>query len=113
MLRQLRDANIERIRQRVSEADCPVTPALSVETLETIVVELADDLARFEATTRATQPEAALREALEAIADPLTYLRKQAEAEGNQLSGMAYSIANDPEFLKGIARAALKDHRHG
>jgi hypothetical protein len=67
----------------------------------------------LQSTTRATQPEAALREALEAIADPLTYLRKQAEAEGNRLSGMAFQIANDPEFLKGIARAALKDHRHG
>lgn len=41
MFKGLRDANIELIRQRVSEGDCPVTPALSVETLENIILDLA------------------------------------------------------------------------
>jgi hypothetical protein len=48
MLKAFRDANILRIRQRVSEGDCPITPPLSVEMLEDIVVELADDLAAAE-----------------------------------------------------------------
>ena len=34
-------ANIEKVRQRISEGDCPRTPALSVETLEELVMYLA------------------------------------------------------------------------
>lgn len=48
------------------------------------------------------------RQALEDIADPLAALRRDAEAQGRQLSGAAYSIANDPHHLKEIARRALK-----
>lgn len=50
---------------------------------------------------------AQLREALEDCANPLGHLRKMAEREGRQLSGMAYRIANDPATIRGIARAAL------
>jgi len=48
-----------------------------------------------------------LREALNDIVNPLAMLQRRAEAEGGQLSDAAYSIANDLEFVKGIARAAL------
>jgi hypothetical protein len=48
-----------------------------------------------------------MRQALENIANPLAYLRREAEAKGHRLSEMAYQIANDPEFIKSIARDAL------
>lgn len=46
--------------------------------------------------------------ALEDILDPLSYLRRRAEAEGNKLSGSAYAISNDIGCLKSIAREALQ-----
>lgn len=59
MLKQIRDGFIEQVRQRVSEGDCPTTPALSVETLENIVMDLApshtgerEAVARIDHTTR-------------------------------------------------------------
>jgi hypothetical protein len=48
-----------------------------------------------------------LVEALENIANPLSYLRRKAEKDGGKLNGHAIHIANDPEFLKSIARKAL------
>jgi hypothetical protein len=48
-----------------------------------------------------------LRQALEDVCNPLAYLQRMAEAEGNRLGGMAYAIANDINTVKGIARAAL------
>ena len=48
-----------------------------------------------------------LVDALESIAEPLAALRREAEADGLKLSGMAFQIANDPEHLKGIARDVL------
>jgi hypothetical protein len=48
-----------------------------------------------------------LRQALEDICNPLAYLQRMAEADGNRLSGMAYTIANDINTVQGIARAAL------
>ncbi len=53
--------------------------------------------------------EAALRD----IVDPLAALRRDADAKSAKLSGMAYSIANDPEHLKRLARAALKGQSNG
>jgi hypothetical protein len=41
-----------------------------------------------------------LREALEEIVNPLQFMQRRAEAEGNRLSGMAYSLANDVEYLR-------------
>jgi hypothetical protein len=48
-----------------------------------------------------------LWEALDEIANPLTYMRKRAGAKGLRLGGMAHSIANSVGYLQGIARAAL------
>lgn len=53
------------------------------------------------------------REALENIADPLAHIHREAVRQGRRLSGQAYAISNDPEFIKGIARAALDDGRAG
>lgn len=45
------------------------------------------------------------------IVNPLGKLAREAEAKGVQLSGMAYSIANDLAFVQSIARQALEaDH---
>jgi hypothetical protein len=59
---------------------------------------LVDLFARFEANTRATQPEAALREAL-----------KQA---GRLLMAIEDTVPI-AKMAQGIILAALKDHRHG
>jgi hypothetical protein len=48
-----------------------------------------------------------LVEALREIADPIPAMQRRAEEEGNQLNGLAITIANDPAHLKRIAREAL------
>lgn len=48
-----------------------------------------------------------LRAALEEVVDPVGVLKKRAEAKGDRLSGMAYSICNEVGYLKNIAKAAL------
>lgn len=49
-------------------------------------------------------------EALEEIAEPIPFMRKRAEAEGGKLNGqMAVALSDDANFLKSIARAALKE----
>ena len=50
-----------------------------------------------------------LREALVIIANPLADFKRQAEKDGDHLSPLAISIANDPEYLKEVARTALKE----
>lgn len=50
---------------------------------------------------------ARLRQALQDVADPIGYLRREAEAKGERLGGMAYSIANDLHFVKQIASRAI------
>ncbi len=51
----------------------------------------------------------ALRQALEDVTKPLARLRRETEAKGPdyQLSPMAGQVANDPNYLQGIAREAL------
>ncbi len=52
--------------------------------------------------------EDTMREALERIVDPIGAMRRDAEKVGRRLEGsVAYSLSNDPNYLKGIARAAL------
>lgn len=48
-----------------------------------------------------------LRQALYDVTNPLDYMRRPIEAAGDKLSGQAFLMANDPEFIKDIARAAL------
>lgn len=49
-----------------------------------------------------------LRAALEEIVNPVAAMRQRADAEGGKLDGMmANMLARDPEYLRGIARAAL------
>lgn len=49
-----------------------------------------------------------LRAALNDVTNPLEYLRRHAEADGNKLNGMAYQIANDLHFVQKIAKDALE-----
>ncbi|MET3710359.1 hypothetical protein ABIC65_001039 [Sphingomonas trueperi] len=58
--------------------------------------------------TEAVKP---LVEALENVVAPLALLQREAEARGNRLSGVAYSIANDLGFVQKIARDALEAFR--
>ncbi len=46
-----------------------------------------------------------LRQGLKDISNPISYLKREAEADGCILNGgMAISISRDPEFLMKIAR---------
>ena len=50
-----------------------------------------------------------LKEALDRIADPIAYMERNLK-EGERLDGMmAMHIANNPEYLKKIAEAAIKN----
>lgn len=50
-----------------------------------------------------------LQTALEDICDPIAALRRYADERGRQLDGaVAFQLANDPNHIKGIARAALR-----
>ena len=51
--------------------------------------------------------EAAYRQALEDVCNPLGYLQRMADAEGAKLSGMAYAIASDIGTIQHIAKEAL------
>lgn len=52
---------------------------------------------------------AAAREALEEIARPIIFMQKRAKEAGNVLNGgMAIMLADDPDYLKKIARAFLE-----
>ncbi|WP_062770359.1 hypothetical protein [Sphingopyxis terrae] len=51
----------------------------------------------------------ALQTALEDICDPIAALRRYADERGRRLDGaVAFQLANDPNHIKGIARAALR-----
>ena len=69
------------------------------------------DLAIAAWNTRAAPPamdrEAAYRQALEDVCNPLGYLQRMADAEGAKLSGMAYAIASDIGTIQRIAKEAL------
>lgn len=49
-------------------------------------------------------------QALENIADPIGYLRKEAEKLGVFLNGMAFEVIKSPEFFKQIAQPALEQY---
>jgi len=50
-----------------------------------------------------------LQTALEDICDPIAALCRYADERGRQLDGaVAFQLANDPNHIKGIARAALR-----
>ena len=54
----------------------------------------------------------AFREALEEIVNPIAAMQRKAEAEGAKIDGMmANALSRNPEYLKGIASAALAAER--
>lgn len=55
----------------------------------------------------ALRAEAKLRDALEDVVNPLGKIQRDADAQGARLSGMAYQISTDLNFVQGIARSAL------
>lgn len=68
-----------------------------------------DDVPRKNIALRKAHDEIVrLKAALTDVTKPLEYLRRHAEADGNKLSGMAYSIANDLHFVQKIAQDALE-----
>jgi uncharacterized heparinase superfamily protein len=53
------------------------------------------------------------REALEDVRAPIRYLRRMADAQGQKLGPMAYTVANSPGLIAEIVRAALSQHTDG
>ena len=94
MLKAFRDANIAQIRQRISEGDCPITPALSVEMLENIVVELADEVAIL-----STRP-----------AETLASLSSEGEAVVQAILDKLHRELPYPTEACALVRAAAKEH---
>lgn len=88
---------------RTKEPDHPISvfPVSYIATFQ--------DMARAVIALFAEREKAAAGplEALEEIANPLTAMKRRAEAQGHRLSGMAYSIANSADHLQGIARNAI------
>lgn len=63
------------------------------------------------AAPAAPAADAGLVEALEMIVNPIEAMRRELQ-EGEQLNGMvAMQLASDPEYLRGVAKAALAAHR--
>jgi hypothetical protein len=73
------------------------------------LVDFLNDVSTPSSDSGERMREAAYRQALEDVCNPLAYLQRMAEAEGGKLSGMAYSIANDIATVQRIARAALQE----
>lgn len=68
-----------------------------------------DDVPRKNIALRKAHDEIVrLKAALTDVTKPLEYIRRHAEADGNKLSNMAYSIANDLHFVQKIAKDALE-----
>jgi hypothetical protein len=77
------------------------------QAFEELLSPPASDAAKDAEIAALKERVAELEGALNDVLNPLGYLKRQAEAEGNQLGGMAYAIANDPGTFRAIARAAL------
>lgn len=64
--------------------------------------------ASLNAMAKIAQENKRLRAALDKVANPITYLQKEAQAQGDVLNGgMAVALANDPHWLRSIASEAL------
>jgi len=91
------------------------------ETLIKALRILANDIESEDGVANAAIAEAAQRledlhemnrkllDALNDITEPLAYMKRKADEEGLHLSGVAYSISQDPEYLKEIARKAIAE----
>lgn len=85
-----------------------------VERLKAMTIALIDDgkpdariSVPIRTITALLEERERLREALEDIAHPVAAIQRKADEQGARLNGLAFAVANDPEYLKGIARAAL------
>lgn len=76
---------------------------MSAEATAAYVLDAQREMARLQAENER------LRLALEEIVNPLKFMRERAEAEGLQLSGMAYSISESVSHLRDIAKRALSN----
>jgi hypothetical protein len=69
---------------------------------------IASEQLTFDISARLLKERDRFRDALREIVDPISAMRQLAADEGARLDGMmAVTLAKDPEYLKGIARAAL------
>lgn len=55
------------------------------------------------------QQVARYEQALKDIVDPIGYLRRYAESQNTTINGFAATLAQDPHFIKTIARKALEE----
>lgn len=97
----------------------------NTETLIKALRTLANDIESEDGVANAAIAEGAQRleelhemnrkllDALNDITEPLAYMKRTADEEGLRLSGMAYGLSQDPEYLKEIARKAITEAKKG
>ena len=74
------------------------------------LIDEIEPILRAALSTPDQASEERYKAALEEIVSPVAFMQRRAKADGRQLSGMAYSIANSASYLQGIAKAALYAH---
>ena len=80
-----------------------------IESNAKVIADLAAKCeVEFQARVEQAKVIAALREALETIAEPILHAERTAKASGERLNELAYQIYISPENLRAMARDALK-----
>jgi hypothetical protein len=83
--------------------------SMSGAAIKNVLTMALEDIQRLGKEHDTPQDEVArLRQALQDIVDPLGKLKRDAEAQGAKLSGMAYQIGNSQSYIQGIAKDALR-----
>lgn len=100
-----KDTQIAQLQAKIYQLGNCYTCKVSMQNEEWELIHETDkeEIARLQA-----QVEAA-KKALDEIYNPIAYMRKEAEKEGNILSGsMALTLSDSANYLKEIARKALE-----
>lgn len=111
LIARLREAERERDRYRDMLGACV---PISDDGKRVFIDGIGDRPIDFDDGAKLEAAEAALAEAVGVIRDvanPIGHLRRYATSQGGQLNGvMAHRMANDPNFIKGIAAAFIAKH---
>jgi hypothetical protein len=82
---------------------------MSPTAIKNVMTMALEDIQRLGKEHDATHNEVSrLCQALQDVVDPFGKLKRDAEAQGAKLSGMAYQIGNSQSYIQGIAKDALR-----
>lgn len=105
---KLTESELQQIRDE-AEKVYPIDGLMPPEVQESRMLKRVGYIAALTSEREKTKQ---LIDALEKIANPIKYIRQEAEKEGGALNGvMAIQISNDANYLKGIAQAALTNYQ--